>query len=179
MTKKGLNINDTKDFSCLNYKNGYEMLNRILDHKLCKLSNALEKVKFLRMIYRQIRESQVVILTIMDEDTAYNIYSNINSKGLYLTPIDLIKNDYLYKTKNQTIPPGGLDLRLKKWDTINTNVTFHSQIGFEEFFEYSWYIRNSDDADDVFKSDTNLIEHIIEDETGTNHSRNIGNSIFR
>ncbi|MDQ8554243.1 DUF262 domain-containing protein, partial [Enterococcus faecium] len=83
--KKGLNINDTKDLSCLNYKNGYETLNRILDHKLSKLSNALEKVKFLRMVYRQIRESQVVILTIMDEDTAYNIYSNINSKGLYLT----------------------------------------------------------------------------------------------
>ncbi len=68
------------------------------------------------MVYRQIRESQVVILTIMDEDTAYNIYSNINSKGLYLTPIDLIKNDYLYKTKNQIIPPGGLDPRLKKWE---------------------------------------------------------------
>lgn len=156
--KKGLNINDTKDLSCLNYKNGYETLNRILDHKLSKLSNALEKVKFLRMVYRQIRESQVVILTIMDEDTAYNIYSNINSKGLYLTPIDLIKNDYLYKTKNQIIPPGGLDPRIKKWDTINTNVTFHSQIGFEEFFEYSWYIINSDDAEDDFKSDTNLFE---------------------
>lgn len=156
--EKGLSVDTTKYTSCLNFKKGYETLNRTIDSYLNKMPNALEKVKFLRIMYRQIRESQIVILTIMDEDTAYNIYSNINSKGLYLTPIDLIKNDYLYKTKNISIPIGGLDPRLKKWDTIISNVTLNSQIGFEDFFEYAWYILHPEDADDEFKPKTNLFE---------------------
>lgn len=153
----GLTINEPDDNVCNNYFEGYNNLVGELEARLDLLKPAIKKVHFLRGIYRQIRESVAVVLKFTDEDRAYNIYSNINSKGLYLTQIDLIKNDFLYKTRNTENVPG-LDNHSDLWNEISNNVKRHSTVSLEAFYKYCWYILRPEDIDEYFDGNVNLFE---------------------
>lgn len=141
---------------CNNYYYGYKMLQDRIESYL-EGKSAIKKFNFLRIVYKQIKESKVVILTISNEDQAYNIYSNINSKGLYLSPIDLIKNDFLYKTRKDA-EVTGVDVQLNKWEEIYNNVKKNHTIPFEVFYKHCWYIIHPEDFSEYFSSDISLFE---------------------
>ncbi|MEG0619012.1 MAG: DUF262 domain-containing protein [Bacilli bacterium] len=141
---------------CKNYYDGYKMLQDNIENYM-ERKKAIDKVNFLEILYSQIRDSAVVSLTISNENLAYNIYSNINSKGLYLSPIDLIKNDFLYKTnKINNIP--GVDKQFEAWEKLYNNVKYNSTIPFDVYYKYCWYIVHPEDIEEYFESDTSIFE---------------------
>lgn len=139
-----------------NYYDGYNMLQDNMVNYM-ENKNSSKKVEFLGTVFNQIKNSTVVMLKISNEEHAYNIYSNINSKGLYLSPIDLIKNDFLYKTDKLNSTPG-VDKQLELWNRIFENVKYNSTIPFDEYYKYCWYMIHSEDFPEYFESDASLFE---------------------
>ncbi|WP_249958847.1 DUF262 domain-containing protein [Enterococcus sp. LX10] len=119
--------------------------------------SSLKEYKFLEGIYNQIINTTVISITINDEAAAYKIFSNINSKGMHLAPTDLIKNDFLYKTrKNEKIP--GVNSSLDLWNEIYKNIRENTAVSFNDFYKYAWFTIHSKDISEYFDEGTNLFE---------------------
>ncbi|EOW2622054.1 DUF262 domain-containing protein [Enterococcus hirae] len=119
--------------------------------------SALNKYYFFKAIVDQILESTVITMTLSEEEMAYKIYSNINSKGMHLSSVDLIKNDFLYKTRlvNQT---PGVNTSLDLWNTIYENVKMNTSISFNEFYKYAWFTIYPEDIFEYFNTEISLFE---------------------
>lgn len=119
--------------------------------------SSLKEYKFLEGIYNQIINTTVISITINDEAAAYKIFSNINSKGMHLTPTDLIKNDFLYKTrKKENIP--GVNSSLDLWNEIYKNIRENTAVSFNDFYKYAWFTIHPKDISEYFDEGTNLFE---------------------
>ncbi|HAP2892289.1 TPA: DUF262 domain-containing protein [Enterococcus faecalis] len=157
-TDSNQKINTPECTSCNSYYEAYNNIEEIIDSKLEIKRNNFEKVKLLKALFDQIKFAETVVLNLDDENTAYEIYSNINSKGVTLTDIDLIKNDYIYKTKDYYSVPGQTNIASELWDKINLNITLNSTITFHDFFKYCWYMLHEEDVDEYYDSESNLFE---------------------
>lgn len=157
-TDSNQKINTPECTSCNSYYEAYNSIEEIIDSKLERKRNNFEKVKLLKALFDQIKFAETVVLNLDDENTAYEIYSNINSKGVTLTDIDLIKNDYIYKTKDYYSVPGQRNIASELWDKINLNITLSSTITFHDFFKYCWYMLHEEDVDEYYDSESNLFE---------------------
>lgn len=157
-TDSNQKINTPEFNSCYSYYEAYNSIEEIIDSKLETKRNTFEKVKLLKALFDQIKFAETIVLNLDDENTAYEIYSNINSKGVTLTDIDLIKNDYIYKTKDFYSVPGQTNIASELWDKINLNITLSSTITFHDFFKYCWYMLHEEDVDEYYDSESNLFE---------------------
>lgn len=154
---ENMKIDKPEDLECMNYFNAYNNINECIEGFFKTNYNSLRIVEFYRGLYKQIICSYGVKLELTDENRAYKIYSNINSKGLYLTQIDLIKNDFYYKTKNLNTLPG-IDKQTKLWDELITKIKTNTRVPFELFYEYAWYYCNPEHIEEYFGNDSNLYE---------------------
>lgn len=141
------------------YKKGYwvikDKLDSFVEGKYDR--SALIKYKFFKAVVDQIFESTVITITLKEEETAYKIYSNINSKGMHLSPVDLIKNDFLYKTRLINSTPG-VNSSLKLWNDICDNVKMNTSISFDEFYRYAWFTIYPEDIFEYFDTEISLFE---------------------
>ncbi|MFU1875472.1 DUF262 domain-containing protein, partial [Enterococcus faecium] len=71
--------------------------------------------------------------------------------------VDLIKNDFLYKTRlvNQT---PGVNTSLDLWNTIYENVKMNTSISFNEFYKYAWFTIYPEDIFEYFNTEISLFE---------------------
>lgn len=139
------------------YSNALFVIEDRLEFYLEKKGTSLEKFTFLKAIYSQVIESKVITIILEEEKLAYTIYSNINSKGKHLSSIDLIKNDFLYKTRNIDNTPG-IDKALNLWNEIYDNVKRNTSVSFSEFYKYGWYTIYPKDVFEYFDNKTSLFE---------------------
>lgn len=141
------------------YKNGFSVIkdrfDSFVEGKYDRSS--VIRYKFFKAVVDQIFESTVITITLNEEKTAYKIYSNINSKGMHLSSVDLIKNDYLYKTRsiNQT---SGVNTSLRLWNNICDNVKMNTSISFDEFYRYAWFTIYPEDIFEYFDTEISLFE---------------------
>lgn len=141
-----------------NYTNGLYIIDDELRNYLSKYgTSALNKYLFFEAVYKQIINSTIITITLKEEETAYKIYSNLNSKGLHLSPVDLVKNDYLYKTR-LLYSPHGTNENLHLWEKIYDNVKKNTSVSFDQFYKYSWFTIYPEDIEEYFDNGTNSFE---------------------
>ncbi|MDK1736623.1 DUF262 domain-containing protein [Dellaglioa algida] len=119
-------------------------------------------VSGLKALRDQFLQSEIVAIFVADDNQAYKIFENINSKGKALSQVDLIKNDIF--SKIQFSSTTGVDIPTFQWKEINRNLS-DLDTDFNEFFLHFWKSKfPSDSANggnlykkyiNKFKDDTN------------------------
>ena len=88
-------------------------------------------------IGQQIRKLQVLFVTVDNSKDAYDIFETINSKGLELSNMDLIKN-YLFGILDRTHP---IDEAKRKWEEMRNNLRERDDLNLDNFFRHFWISR--------------------------------------
>lgn len=76
---------------------------------------------------------------------------------MHLSPVDLIKNDFLYKTRLINATPG-VNTSLKLWNNICDNIKMNTSISFDEFYKYAWFTIHQEDIFEYFDTEISLFE---------------------
>lgn len=107
-------------------------------------------VSFLKAIRDTFLGSEIVEIFVADDNEAYRIFENINSKGKPLTQVDLIKNDIFSRIK---LTDYGVDTPVEIWKQINLTLS-KLDTNFNEFFLHFWkskYPKDSANGSNLYK----------------------------
>ena len=69
----------------------------------------------LESFYRKVNSTELLKITVSKLSDAYSIFSSLNSKGLPLTLVDLLKNEYLKVSNKEKIDE---EVASKKWEQL-------------------------------------------------------------
>lgn len=98
----------------------------------------LEKLEKLKLIRDQLLGSTFIYIISENVADVNTIFENINSKGLQLSSIDLIKNE-IFSVQNSTVP---LDEAKQIWLSIKENLRNDGEyISIQKFYRYFWLSR--------------------------------------
>lgn len=115
----------------------------------------LSKVAKLKLVRDQLLGSTFVYIISENVNDVNVIFENINSKGLQLSSIDLIKNE-IFSVQNETVP---LDEAKRIWSNIKLNLNNDGEyISVQKFYRYFWLSRytHSTDSDLYAKFKTKI-----------------------
>lgn len=109
----------------------------------------LSKVDKLKLIRDQLLGSTFVYIISENVNDVNVIFENINSKGLQLSTLDLIKNE-IFSVQNETVP---LDEAKRIWSNIKLNLQNDGHyISVQKFYRYFWLSRYTYSTDkDLYK----------------------------
>lgn len=103
-------------------------------------NSTLSKIDKLKLVRDQLLCSTFVYIISENVEDVNIIFENINSKGLHLSAIDLIKNE-IFSVQNTTVP---LDEAKRKWAKIKENLSNDGDyISIQKFYRYFWLSRYS------------------------------------
>lgn len=116
----------------------------------------LNKISKLKLVRDQLLKSTFVYIISENVNDVNVIFENINSKGLQLSAIDLIKNE-IFSVQNKTVP---LDEAKRIWSNIKINLRNNGEyISLQKFYRYFWLSRYTYSADkDLYKKFKNKIK---------------------
>ena len=98
----------------------------------------LAKVEKLKLVRDQLLGSTFIYIISENVDDVNIIFENINSKGLQLSSLDLIKNE-IFSIQNSTVP---LDEAKQIWKDIKDNLRNNGKyISIQKFYRYFWISR--------------------------------------
>lgn len=119
-----------------------------LSAPIFKNSN-LSKIDKLKLVRDQLLGSSFVYIISENVNDVNVIFENINSKGLHLSALDLIKNE-IFSVQNETVP---LDEAKLIWSTIKENLRNDGEyISVQKFYRYFWLSRYTYSTDrDLYK----------------------------
>lgn len=119
-----------------------------LSAPIFKNSN-LSKIDKLKYVRDQLLGSTFVYIISENVNDVNVIFENINSKGLQLSGLDLIKNE-IFSVQNETVP---LDEAKEIWIKIKKNLQNDGEyISVQKFYRYFWLSRYTDSAEkDLYK----------------------------
>ena len=119
-----------------------------LSAPIFKNSN-LSKVEKLKLVRDQLLGSSFVYIISENVNDVNVIFENINSKGLQLSALDLIKNE-IFSVQNETVP---LDEAKLIWSNIKMNLRNDGEyISVQKFYRYFWLSRYTYSTDrDLYK----------------------------
>lgn len=145
-----VNVDEIKDLESekkisveeLNIKNAYDFfISKFEDENLCAPifeRSELGKVEKLKHVRNQLLQSTLIYINSNKKEDANTIFENINSKGVRLSPLDLIKNE-IFSVDTQTIP---LDRAKGYWAKIKENLRNNgNHISIHKFYKYFWISR--------------------------------------
>lgn len=108
--------------------------NEILSIKFPKLE-ADDHISKIRLIRDQILENQLIYISSQNKEYVNKIFENINSKGLQLSTIDLIKNE-LFSVEKNIVPR---DDAKAYWEKLINNLNRNGKyISTTTFFRHFW-----------------------------------------
>lgn len=112
-------------------------------------NSKLSKVDKLKLVRDQLLGSTFVYIISENVNDVNVIFENINSKGLQLSALDLIKNE-IFSVQNETVP---LDEAKRIWSNIKMNLRNEGEyISVQKFYRYFWLSRYTYSADkDLYK----------------------------
>lgn len=99
--------------------------------------NNKDKVNWIVSLYKQILNSSITELTMDSSEEAYEVYSDINFKGMPLTTVDLLKNNLMQTVRNETYTHKNRILKL--WNELQD---LTQDIDFMTCYKYSIFIIN-------------------------------------
>lgn len=98
----------------------------------------LSKIEKLKLVRDQLLGSTFVYIISENVNDVNVIFENINSKGLQLSALDLIKNE-IFSVQNETVP---LDKAKRIWSNIKMNLRCDGEyISVQKFYRYFWLSR--------------------------------------
>jgi uncharacterized protein with ParB-like and HNH nuclease domain len=98
----------------------------------------LNKIEKLKLVRDQLLGSTFVYIISENVNDVNVIFENINSKGLQLSALDLIKNE-IFSVQNETVP---LDEAKRIWSNIKKNLRYDGEyISVQKFYRYFWLSR--------------------------------------
>lgn len=104
------------------------------------VNGAGSRLDKLKVVRDQLLGSTFIYIISESIDDVNKIFENINSKGLRLSSIDLIKNE-IFSTENGTVP---LDKAKEAWNAIKSNLVIEDEyISMQKFYRYFWISRYS------------------------------------
>lgn len=108
--------------------------------------NKVEKIKFVR---NQLLGSTFIYIISESVDDVNIIFENINSKGVHLSSLDLIKNE-IFSVQDETVP---LDEAKEIWLKIKENLRNNGEyISVQKFYRYFWLSRYTNSTEkDLYK----------------------------
>ena len=114
------------------------------------------KVDKLKSIRDQLLGSTFVYIISENVNDVNVIFENINSKGLQLSALDLIKNE-IFSVQNETVP---LDEAKRIWSNIKMNLRNDGEyVSVQKFYRYFWLSRYTYSTDrDLYKKFKNKIK---------------------
>lgn len=112
-------------------------------------NSKLSKVDKLKLVRDQLLGSTFVYIISENVNDVNVIFENINSKGLQLSALDLIKNE-IFSVQNETVP---LDEAKRIWSNIKLNLRNDGEyISVQKFYRYFWLSRYTYSTDrDLYK----------------------------
>lgn len=107
-------------------------------------NSKLSKVEKLKLVRDQLLGSTFVYIISENVNDVNVIFENINSKGLQLSALDLIKNE-IFSVQNETVP---LDEAKRIWSNIKLNLRNDGEyISIQKFYRYFWLSRYTNSTD--------------------------------
>lgn len=101
-------------------------------------NSSLSKEEKLKLIRDQLLRSSFVYIISENVNDVNVIFENINSKGLRLSALDLIKNE-IFSVQNETVPS---DKARDIWSNIKSNLQSGGKnISVQKFYRYFWLSR--------------------------------------
>lgn len=98
----------------------------------------LDKVEKLKLIRDQLLDSSFIYIISENIDDVNAIFENINSKGLHLSALDLIKNE-IFSGEKTNVP---VDDAKQIWSEIKENLRNNGEyISIQKFYRYFWMSR--------------------------------------
>ena len=95
--------------------------------------SSLNKIEKLKLVRDQLLGSTFVYIISENVNDVNVIFENINSKGLQLSALDLIKNE-IFSVQNETVP---LDEAKRIWSNIKKNLRHDGEyISVQKFYRY-------------------------------------------
>lgn len=91
-------------------------------------------LEYIQLIRDQILNLKTIYITVDNMDDAYTIFETLNSKGIDLSKIDLIKN-FIFKVLNHEHPS---DDAKDNWNKILANLAERENIEITTFFRHYW-----------------------------------------
>lgn len=115
----------------------------------------LNKIEKLKLVRDQLLGSTFVYIVSENINDVNVIFENINSKGLQLSSLDLIKNE-IFSVQNTTVP---LDVAKRIWSNIKKNLRQDGEyISVQKFYRYFWLSRYTYSTErDLYKKFINKI----------------------
>lgn len=103
-------------------------------------NSTLSKIEKLKLVRDQLLRSTFVYIISESVNDVNIIFENINSKGLKLSGLDLIKNE-IFSVQNETVP---IDEAKLIWLNIRKNLGNNGEyISVQKFYRYFWLSRFS------------------------------------
>lgn len=123
-------------------KNAYDFfMEKLKDENLSAAifdGSSISLVEKLKLVRDQLLGSTFIYIISKDTKHVNTIFENINSKGLQLSSIDLIKNE-IFSIENSTVP---LDDAKSIWTNIKNNLVSNGEyISISKFYRYFWLSR--------------------------------------
>lgn len=123
-------------------KNAYDFfMEKLKDENLSAEifdGSSISLVEKLKLVRDQLLGSTFIYIISEDTKHVNTIFENINSKGLQLSSIDLIKNE-IFSVENSTVP---LDDAKSIWTNIKNNLVGNGEyISISKFYRYFWLSR--------------------------------------
>ncbi len=118
--------------------------------------SSLNKIEKLKLVRDQLLGSTFVYIISENVNDVNVIFENINSKGLQLSALDLIKNE-IFSVQNETVP---LDEAKRIWSNIKKNLRHDGEyISVQKFYRYFWLSRYTYSTEkDLYKKFKNKID---------------------
>ena len=118
--------------------------------------SSLNKIEKLKLVRDQLLGSTFVYIISENVNDVNVIFENINSKGLQLSALDLIKNE-IFSVQNETVP---LDEAKRIWSNIKKNLRHDGEyISVQKFYRYFWLSRYTYSTErDLYKKFKNKIK---------------------
>lgn len=113
-----------------NYINLYSKVEGYISNE----STNKEKVKKIAFLRDELKNFQIVVITIYDLDNAYEVFERLNNYGVTLTQSDLIKNHIL-----KTVPSNQVKECHNKWNSISNKIGEKDLVSFIRYF---WMSKN-------------------------------------
>ena len=127
--KEDILILKKPDSSFKNVKSNFGEFNKQIENYVQNL-NDNKKAEKLNDLVTRLNQTQIILTTINDEETAYEIFETINSRGIDLNVSDLLKNYIFQSSKRNT-----KEIELI-WNDMNYNIDNSPLARNSIFFRY-------------------------------------------
>lgn len=101
-------------------------------------------------LFNHIQKTQLSIVTIDDELESNLLFGRLNTRGLPLSQVDLIKHKLFYET-DRRLPPTGNDIVLEKWKDFSI-MTRELKVSLDHFIESWWETHYKLDGESLYSS---------------------------